>query len=400
MVSAISPPLQWRVPGEETPVRVRVRLMEGLSTQDGFHLPWHNDSDASPPGRRPMTTPRRPARGLAVGASLVLAALLACTPFRSGLPETSVEGLTLRVEPVAFNLESRSATRVGKLAWRGGLSLSADHALFGGWSDLWVAADGKGLRAISDQGAWLAAQMRYDPAGHLLAIGDGRFGRLKAPDGSWLAGKNASDAESLAMLPDGSLLVGFERRHRILRYPAGDERRDSGLAGTPAVFPAPPGLAGAPANTGLEAMTVLADGRLFLLTESHMVKPGTTAGWVGVMRAGVPTWSEFHYTLIDGFRPTAAATLPDGDIVLLERTVSLPGGWRVRVVRLRTSSLAPGAVVRAEELARLETPWVTENLEGIAARRGPGGETLLWLISDDNFSTWQHTLLLHFALMD
>ena len=347
-----------------------------------------------------MTAPSRPARGLAVAASVVLAALIACAPFRSGLPETSVDGLTLRALPVALHLENRAATRLGKLAWRGGLSLSANDALFGGWSDLWVAADGTGFRAVSDQGAWLAAQMRYDSAGRLLGIGGGGFGRLKAPDGSWLAGKRASDAESLAMLPDGSLLVGFERRHRILRYPAGEERRDGGLAGTPTVFPAPPGLAGAPSNEGLEAMTVLADGRLFLLTESHMVKPGTTAGWVGALRAGAPAWSPFHYTLVDGFRPTAAATLPDGDIVLLERTVSMPGGWRVRVMRLRTSTLAPGAVVRADELARLETPWVTENLEGIAARRGPGGETLLWLISDDNFSTWQHTVLLHFALVE
>jgi hypothetical protein len=347
-----------------------------------------------------MTALRRPRRGLAAAACLVLAVVLACAPLRSGRPDTSVEGLALRVEPVAFNLENRAATRVGKLAWRGGLSLGADHPMFGGWSDLLVAADGKDFRAISDQGAWLVAQMRYDPAGRLLGIGNRRFGRLKAPDGGWLAGKRASDAESLAMLPDGSLLVGFERRHRVLRYPAGDERQDRGLAGTPVAFAAPAGLAGAPANEGLEAMTVLADGRLFLLTESHMVKPGTTAGWIGVMRAGVPAWSPFHYTLLDGFRPTAAATLPDGDVVLLERAASFPGGWRMRVMRLRTSTLAPGAVVRAEELARLETPWVTENLEGIAARRGPGGETLLWLVSDDNFSAWQHTVLLHFALAD
>ena len=54
-----------------------------------------------------------------------------CAPLRSGQPETSVEGLTLRVEPLALNLENRAATRVGKLAWRGGLSLSADHPMFG-----------------------------------------------------------------------------------------------------------------------------------------------------------------------------------------------------------------------------------------------------------------------------
>jgi hypothetical protein len=39
-----------------------------------------------------------------------------------------------------------------------------------------------------------------------------------------------------------------------------------------------------------------------------------------------------------------------------------------------------------------------DNMEGIAVRRGPKGETLLYLISDDNFSPLQRTLLLMFEL--
>jgi len=37
-------------------------------------------------------------------------------------------------------------------------------------------------------------------------------------------------------------------------------------------------------------------------------------------------------------------------------------------------------------------------MEGVAARRGPDGETLVYLISDDNFHILQRTLLLMFAL--
>ncbi|HKU97815.1 MAG TPA: esterase-like activity of phytase family protein [Vineibacter sp.] len=348
-----------------------------------------------------MTVPTRLARGRTLAAFLVLTALFACAPFRSGQPDTLPGALVLRVQPVALNLEDRTAVGVGKLIWRGGVTLSARHGAFGGWSDLWVAADGRRMRAISDDGAWLTGRLDYDADGQLLGLDDAHLGRLKGPDDTWLAGKTWGDAESLAMLADGSLLVGFERRHRVLRYPAGDEATGGGLAGKPVPFPTPAELATAPANTGLEAMTVLPDGRLFLLTEEHRLKPSTTVGWIGTMqRGGAVTWSRFHYTLVEGFRPTAAATLPDGDIVLLERTAGLPGGWRVRVMRLRAAALRPEAVVQAEELARLATPWVTENLEGIAARRGPGGETLLWLISDDNFSFLQQTVLLHFALAD
>ena len=54
--------------------------------------------------------------------------------------------------------------------------------------------------------------------------------------------------------------------------------------------------------------------------------------------------------------------------------------------------------MRAEELARLASPYAVDNLEGLAATKGPRGETLLWLISDDNFNPLQRNLLLLFEL--
>ena len=41
-----------------------------------------------------------------------------------------------------------------------------------------------------------------------------------------------------------------------------------------------------------------------------------------------------------------------------------------------------------------------DNMEGIAAHRSASGETILTLISDDNFSALQRTLLMQFALPD
>jgi hypothetical protein len=41
---------------------------------------------------------------------------------------------------------------------------------------------------------------------------------------------------------------------------------------------------------------------------------------------------------------------------------------------------------------------LVDNFEGIAARRGPKGETLIYLISDNNFRSGQRTLLMMFAL--
>ena len=39
-----------------------------------------------------------------------------------------------------------------------------------------------------------------------------------------------------------------------------------------------------------------------------------------------------------------------------------------------------------------------DNMEGLAVRRGANGETLLYMMSDNNFSRFQRTLLLMFEL--
>jgi hypothetical protein len=55
--------------------------------------------------------------------------------------------------------------------------------------------------------------------------------------------------------------------------------------------------------------------------------------------------------------------------------------------------------VRATELAFLAAPYAVDNLEGLAATKGTRGETLLWLISDDNFNPLQRNILLQFELL-
>jgi len=73
-------------------------------------------------------------------------------------------------------------------------------------------------------------------------------------------------------------------------------------------------------------------------------------------------------------------------------------GVRCRVMRFDAAELKPGGTVRAEELAWLASPYAVDNLEGLAATKGARGETLLWLISDDNFNPLQRNVLLLFEL--
>ena len=129
------------------------------------------------------------------------------------------QALEIRSLPLVLKLDEPAATNVGHLRWRGGISMKANSASFGGWSDLQVAPDGRSLTSISDEGAWFTAAIDYDATGNLAGLSNAEIGKLRGLDGQPLDDKAWADAEGTARLPDGSWLVSFERHHRLWRYP-------------------------------------------------------------------------------------------------------------------------------------------------------------------------------------
>ena len=74
------------------------------------------------------------------------------------------------------------------------------------------------------------------------------------------------------------------------------------------------------------------------------------------------------------------------------------GGLTARVVALDAGAIGPGARLAGRELAVLGPPALSDNFEGIAARRGPDGGVLLYLVADDNFTALLRTVVLQFAV--
>ena len=95
-----------------------------------------------------------------------------------------------------------------------------------------------------------------------------------------------------------------------------------------------------------------------------------------------------------------AASLPDGDLLLLERKFGWTSGLSVRLRRLRLSEIGTGALVDGSVLFEADLGYEIDNMEGLSVHRGPDGETVLTLVSDDNFSIIQRTLLLQFTLVE
>ena len=332
----------------------------------------------------------------AFAAPFALAWLLAVVSIAPAM----AEDVALRSTPLTLDGKEPTRSQVGRLEWRGGIAIASDSRRFGGWSGMLIEDGGKRLLAVSDVAHWLRAELRYDAKGMLVGIEGGALDLMQDENGAPFAGGRAIDAESLTRMADGTLLVGFERLHRVLAWPAGNELSGSGLAGRPIRVSQPPGLEASPDNEGLEALATLADGRVLAISENLSAGDGLVRAWIGSGAAVGMEWQALSYRTVPPFQPTGAAVLPNGDVIVTERTFNPIEGVRVRVVRLRGDTIKPGAIVEPRELARLIAPVITENLESVDAALLPDGRVGLWILGDDNFNPAQRTILLHFALVD
>ena len=194
------------------------------------------------------------------------------------------------------------------------------------------------------------------------------------------------DTESFA-LAGNAAFVGAERNHAVIRF----ERTATGsiVRGTP--IPVPQEVRDLPSNGGLEALGIAPQRSLL---GGALV--GIAEGGTGFILTG-PRQGAFQVATSGGYDVTDLAFLPDGDAVLLERRFSLFGlGCRLR--RVEAAAFRPGARVDGDILFESESSHQVDNMEGLAIHR-EGGEIVLSLISDDNFSSLQRTLLLEFSLL-
>ncbi|GAA4258093.1 esterase-like activity of phytase family protein [Azospirillum formosense] len=294
--------------------------------------------------------------------------------------------------PIALDPDRPALAEVGALPFRGALRLP-DGAGVGGLSGLWVSDSGDRFVALSDNGKSVTGRLSYDAQGHLAGAGHYDVRPLVIDRDPDYRGR-LNDSEDLIRLPDGGWLVPFERNHRILRYDGADRPE-----GKPRKLPTPLGLEKAPSNGGVEALAALPDGRLLAIEEGDDDGVRERHAWIA---PADPTsrgdWLPLTYRAAPRFRPTAAAPLPDGGVLVLERRVSLLGGWAARIVHVSSDSLRGGATMDGVELARLEPPLPTDNFEGLAVRPGPDGDLLLYIVSDDNRSPLQRTYLMMFQL--
>jgi hypothetical protein len=293
------------------------------------------------------------------------------------LADSSCSADTVRYDPAPLDI-SLSAAPLGSakdlsdrlppsVEFINGWHITSTNTELGGLSGLKVLPSGE-LLAVSDKGYFLTLDPKKSQA-TIMPLLDAK--------GRSLTGKTLGDAEGLA-LKDGLAFVSFERRHRVLAY----NLERCGVAARGTLFAgSPEALLGTKlaANDGAEALDITADGHI---------------------RAG-------YETVIEGRAPLVIFQ-SDGNVSDAVDYVSVDPDFKLVgadegyfLFRAYDRDAGNRNIIRGPDIEfKLAPPLNVDNFEGIAVQKMANGKTRIYLVSDDNYSARQRTLLYVFEIRD
>jgi hypothetical protein len=270
---------------------------------------------------------------------------------------------------------------------------SIDGLALGGLSGLAWDEDESRLYALSDAGALFHLRPHFDD-GHLVRVQLLAAFALRDHHGRPLKDDRA-DAEGIVLRHanngkpgDSVVAVSFERHPRIVLYEP-DGRHVETLR-LPADLVGAERYAGR--NKALESLTWLPV--TGFLTAPERPLRGAGDGIVSLFALDGRSW---HYPLLA--TPKASLVdmqpLPDGSLLTLERGHGLM--FLPIVISLRQTRVTAGNAGQRLPVATLATldsslGWSVDNFEGLTHHR----EGKFFMVSDDNFSALQKTLLVYF----
>ena len=327
----------------------------------------------------------------ALSLGLMIIALAGCTSAAGGESADAV----IRAQQIPAFRQGSAQTRFGSLEYLGGLSLGSSNSLFGAVSAIRLRPDHRQFVAVLDTGHWLTGEIERDAGGRLAGIGDAEIAAMQDAAGRSHEGKSAMDAEGLA-LRDGEVLVSYEEQHRVDVYP------DPGFASSPVQgsLPILIGRRELRANRSLEALMIAPPasplaGAAVIVSERSLDRQGNM---LAAILEG-PLKGRFTVRHYDDFDASDGVFLPNGDLLLLERRFDMAHGIGVRIRRIAGSDIRPGAVVDGAVIFQADSGDQIDNMEGIEAFRAEDGSIHLILVSDDNHSILQRSLMLEFRLV-
>ena len=302
--------------------------------------------------------------------------------FASGDISSWSEPLSVEVVPLNVDVGARIVGPAGALVYRGGVELTSEDPRFGGLSGLLAGEKGRRMLAISDNGWWLQGKLIYNERGDLAGVQEVSILPMRSLEPSV---NFTLDAEALIQTGDGGLIVAYERQHRIWSY------RDVWSNPTPISMGGM--LSKLPLNSGIEALVLMAPGELLAITETGTVESNFAA--FHKTEGGI---SRIEYPYHSYFRPSDAVRIASNSLLVLERGYNKQAGVGARLVLIQARAPIGKFEITGDVVVELGSPIPLDNFEGLAIVSRPSSPAQIYLLSDDNYSSSQRTLLMMFDL--
>ena len=329
-------------------------------------------------------------------ALLAGAAACAASPARARPPAPNEPTpIVVAATPLeSFSVGDKERRTFGALTFRSGLQLKSDFEGFGGFSGLWRSPGGEEIVAVADNTQWLTARV-VAAERRMTGLTEAVVAPVLARDGRPMRRTRSYDTEGLT-IAGGVAYVVIERTQEAMRFAWSKE----GTGARAQAVPVPDEAKRLPRNQGLEAVGVAPPksplaGALVVIAEQ--TGGSTAAPTRGFILSG-PRKGAFDVARSGGFDVTDLAFLPSGETLLLERRASFFSGFGARLRRIAADAIYPDATVDGPVIFEADSGHQIDNMEGLAVLRDADGATIVSMISDDNFSRLQQTVLLDFVL--
>jgi len=286
---------------------------------------------------------------------------------------------------------------VDKLIFRGGIAMGAQDDTFGGLSGVTATGADQQVAFASDRGNFVQGRLAYDEADRLFGLIGVSIEAMQNSRGAPLPRQFARDAESIDTVYRDNMpvavRVGFENLTRVADFALTD-----GVPGGPArEIAIPTWLADLRTNESLESVCIAPPsspiaGSTLLLAEAALDENGNHRGWL----LGQADKGPIAYVGSAAVNPTDCAFLPNGDLLVLERGISMLS-FTMSLRRVPAAQVLPNSVI-AGEVVLSASGGTIDNMESIMVHTSPAGETRIVIGSDNNFNDWQRSILLEFAL--
>ena len=337
------------------------------------------------------------ARSLSLALAVVAAALGAFAVEQPARAATAaIERLEISARPIRYFRIGSDETRFGPLEFVGGLELTSTSRHLGALSSFRFLTPGEDFIGVADTGFWFFGAITRDADGTPAGIGNFRMQEMFDRSGNVSNRKWEVDAEGLA-IKDGIATVGFERDHRVAQFRIEPDDMKAAVADLDFLIP----QRELRMNRGFETVAHAHpqgqhEGALVIVSEKSLDKQGNI--FAAIIEG--PNKGIFTVRRNGEFDITDGAFLPDGDLLILERSFSMATGVKMRLRRLYGESIAKGAVADGPVLFEANMSYQIDNMEGLDVWTRSDGAQMVSLISDDNHSILQRNLYLEFVLHD